>query len=174
MLDTGSEGGSTRRRSTFYVPLNAPTAATAPASTPPSARSDRGAFSPFRRTQRKPQTPPILEESGTPRRTTTPRHGSCQQLHQKVERTPVRISHLQQPQKPRTLDACQLVKTASASVPVLTEHQPAEARTQSLEALHRPRQPARVPLVVVEQEEQLSDSTSFHPTDEDTGIHSGA
>lgn len=170
MLETVGEGGSTRRRSTFYVPLTSTD--DTPAVTPPSIRSDRGAFSPFRRPQRKPVTPPIQEGISTPRRNAqcmTPKHSSCQQLHQKVERTPVRISHLQQPQKARTLDACQLVKSTSASVPILTE-----SRTQSLEVLNRSKTSAKVPLVVIEQDEQHSDCTSHQPTDEDAGIHSGA
>lgn len=174
MLDTSTEGGTARRRSTFYVPLSN-TAPTTPAGTPPAVRSERGAFSPFRRAL-KPRTPPIQEES--PRRGFTPsRHASCQQLHQKVERTPVRISQLQQPQKPRTFNPCQLTKSSSASVPVLTADLHADSRTQSLEALHRPLVPTRVaprvPVVVVEQEEPVADGSSSQPTDEDAGIHSG-
>lgn len=144
MLDNSinvSEGGTTRRRSTFYVPLcenpsdgrqdGHQTSKTSSGKKIEKNHLERISFSPFKRTPKKSLTPPIYEsqEPLLPRKhhNNTPLYSfstskttqRMQPNRPRVERTPVRISHLQQPQKPRTLDASKLLKTPCVSVPSL-------------------------------------------------------
>lgn len=147
MLDNSiNEGGSGRRRSTFYVPLSEN-----PSNSQDSSKSkktdknhlERISFSPFKKTPKKSLTPPIYEtQEPTPKKPQNVHHVSAskpahphphshrhlQPNRPRVERTPVRISHLQQPQKPRTLDASKLLKTPSVSLPALDRNQESETR----------------------------------------------
>lgn len=163
MLDNSiSEGGTARRRSTFYVPLceSEPDEVKSSKSSKKSEKNhlDKISFSPFKRTPKKSLTPPIYEvQEPTPKKTqsSTPLYTfasskSIQQQQQhrtpiqtnrpKCERTPVRIAHLQQPQKPKTLDTSKLLKTPSVSVPSLDHsfHRIIESNSQSLETLKLP------------------------------------
>lgn len=139
MLDNSVTDDGTRRRSTFYVPLTESghdnnEENSKNLSIKKFEKNNLVSFSPFRRTPKKSLSPTIqkvVQEANSPN---SPINSFlCESpdsklnskivepsaIRPKVEKNPVRIIRLQQPQKPKTLDASKLLKTSSVSVPSL-------------------------------------------------------